>query len=1268
MTDDSLLGQLAEEFTRRVREGKLPDIEEYANRYPALAGRIRELFPTLMLLEGMAATSDSAAAEALPSGLASGSVFGQYRIKREIGRGGMGIVYEAVHLLLEKRVALKVLPVRTPVDAAHLERFFREARTAAGLHHTNIVPVFDVGQVAGTPYYAMQYIEGRGLDRILKLMQPDGEHGASADVPSSDSTGDLPLESPAGSITKSTARKRKEPQPPGPSDSSRRIRAGLPARQEDYFRWVAGIGIQAAEGLAYAHERKVVHRDIKPSNLLLDNQGVLWIADFGLAKRIEDPAMTQSGTLIGTPRYMSPEQAEAARRPVDQRSDIYSLGVTLYELLTCRAVFEGKTPQEVLSQILAREPVEPRRLNAAIPADLETVVMKAMAKRPEDRYPTASQFAEDLQRWLKMEPIKARRIGLVGRTTRWCRRNPKLAVVTAVAAAIVLTLSGIYYWSLIRENANTRLALQHETEARNQVAVALSQSEAAKQRAEAARAEADDSRKLAETERDSARIARDHTKAALDLAKRQSYVANLAAASALVRDNKATEARNRLLLCEPSMRGWEWHHLYLKTDASLVTLQAIGGVEAFHSNPYLSSSFGASPDGKLLFWSTELSLGVWENATYAPVITYGPFDPILAVKNDGTRILLNVSKDKVLRVLDPVSGQSITILALQKEQVSAAAFSPDGKRIVTGCKDGMVRLWDATSGKNLADMKGHTDWVRCLVFTPDGTRIASGSLDKTLRFWDAASGKILSIIQTNGGVNSIAFSPDARRVAAGLESGQLELWDAASGQQFATMMGREGNAIYAVAFSPDGSRIVCGKSDGTVSIWDAASAKETIQLTGLSNQYEFQDPVAKQYELQWPVITVAFTPDGRRILSGDMGGQVRVWDAGKNQGFTTLRADGSVYSIAFSPDGTLLVSGSGDKTVRLWNVESGKVIASYKGHDAGVRSVAFTHDGRRIVSGSEDKTIRIWDIQTGKAISTLTGHESRVRSVAVSPDGRRIASVSNDKTVRIWDAASGKSITIIPLGELVHSVAFSPDDARIVTGSGDPSKLPSGNQNKVRIWDAASGRNLLSLGLQRSDLPSLAYSVAFGPDGKRVAAADLIQRMIGIWDASSGKQLAALAGPTSPLGAVAFSPDGRRIIGASVGNLLYVYDAVSYDFLLTLQNPDSPQCIVFSPDGTRIASGNSKNTITIWDTRSAYPPELDEMVPALFRQYTFANDVIRHLQADTRINPELRKAALQFVQTQGDSLVQLSTESWNIVKSPGGNAQAYRHALQMQNS
>jgi serine/threonine protein kinase len=447
MTDDSLLGQLADEFTRGAREGKLPDVEEYARRYPELADRIRQLFPTLMLLEGMAAIGDSDETEAMQSPLSAGEVFGSYRIEREIGRGGMGIVYEALHVLLEKRVALKVLPVRTLAGAEHLERFFREARTAACLHHTNIVPVFDVGQVSGTPYFAMQYIEGSGLDHILRLMQSTADES----YPSTD---------PGESLKQKIGSRKKKKRPARvTTDQSGRILAGLPARPEDYFRWVAGIGIQAAEGLAYAHERRIIHRDIKPSNLLLDKQGVLWIADFGLARKIEDSTITQSGAMMGTPRYMSPEQAEAASRTIDQRSDIYSLGATLYELLTCHPVFEGKTPQEVLMQIVTREPVAPKQLNPEIPADLATIAMKAMAKRPEDRYQSALELSNDLQRWQRTEPIKARPIGPIGRTIRWCCRNPRLAAMTAAAVVIIIALTGIYIANLTRKNQEIQTAL-----------------------------------------------------------------------------------------------------------------------------------------------------------------------------------------------------------------------------------------------------------------------------------------------------------------------------------------------------------------------------------------------------------------------------------------------------------------------------------------------------------------------------------------------------------------------------------------------------------------------------------------------------------------------------------------------------------------------------------------------------------------------------------------------------------------------------------------
>jgi len=445
MSEDSLLARLAEDFIGQVRSGKAADPEEYAVRYPQLARRIRELFPTLVLLEGAARARAAAAPAARQTGLTPGMIFGPYRIEREIGRGGMGIVYEAVQVLVEKRVALKVLPLQAPADARQLERFFREARITAGLHHPNIVPVFDVGQIAGSAYFAMQYIEGRGLDRILRLMQPAAAPPAPP-VFTLDAR-DYQL-SPEGAIAVA--------EPNQIAETAGRIRAGVPAQWEDYLRWVANLGIQAAMGLAYAHEHQLIHRDIKPSNLLLGKKGTLWIADFGLARSQDDPALTITGMLLGTPRYMSPEQAEAAQRQVDHRSDIYSLGATLYELLTCRPVFEGKTPQEVLLSILVRDPVAPRRLKPSIPAELETVVMKAMARRPEDRYQSARALAEDLERWQKMEPIQARRAGPVRHAVGWCRRNLKVVAAAAVLATALVIAGGLYYRASVREHSTVR--------------------------------------------------------------------------------------------------------------------------------------------------------------------------------------------------------------------------------------------------------------------------------------------------------------------------------------------------------------------------------------------------------------------------------------------------------------------------------------------------------------------------------------------------------------------------------------------------------------------------------------------------------------------------------------------------------------------------------------------------------------------------------------------------------------------------------------------
>jgi serine/threonine protein kinase len=444
--DSALLGQLADEYTAKLRAGERPAVNDYAAQHPALAERIRQLFPTLMLLEGLANPGAESSRRDAAEAFSLGTLFGPYRILRELGRGGMGVVYEAEHQTLHRHVALKTLPVAGSQAVKHLERFFREAKTAAGLHHTNIVPVFDVGQVGGVPFYAMQFISGRSLDRIIK-----GEPPASAASPPLAETGSFNPEASAADATLPLASRG------GQHDAGSRSSAD--------FGFVAELGMQAAAGLAYAHQRGVIHRDIKPSNLLVDEQGTVWITDFGLARRLDDVTLTNPGQLLGTPRYMSPEQAEAATKPLDHRTDTYSLGATLYELLTRRPAFDGKTPQELVTQIITRDPIPPRKLNPKVPRDLETVILKAMAKRTEDRYATASEIADDLRRYVAGQPIKARRITAAERLWRWCKRNPVLTGALIAACFSLVTGSLISVLFALAANANAKDAIEQKERA-----------------------------------------------------------------------------------------------------------------------------------------------------------------------------------------------------------------------------------------------------------------------------------------------------------------------------------------------------------------------------------------------------------------------------------------------------------------------------------------------------------------------------------------------------------------------------------------------------------------------------------------------------------------------------------------------------------------------------------------------------------------------------------------------------------------------------------
>ncbi|MGO9466056.1 MAG: WD40 repeat domain-containing serine/threonine protein kinase [Isosphaeraceae bacterium] len=534
--DDERVGEAVEAYLAVAEQGRPPDIEEFAGRYAELKDDVKAALEGLELVHGLlglgsAGGSGGGRGLGLERRIESGRRIAGYRVVRELGRGGMGTVYEAVHVGLDRPVALKVLGTHAAPDSSARRRFLNEARTAAGLHHTHIVPVFDVGQVGGLCYYAMQRIEGSGLDCVLRHLrrtrpqaaggaeaaagalfrdsaavaaasasgsrvsrlwvrvssgwpwrQPRyievgqgsgdprngslraGHTGAPSGVNARSELGDSTASWGTGSrrasdpdhdaagngagrasspnslrtLTSSESGSRSRENEPPPFD---------PPRGTAYFRWIASAGFQAADALAHAHHQGVIHRDVKPSNLLIDGRGTIWVTDFGLARRLADPGITHHDSLLGTPRYMSPEQARTGA--IDGRTDVYSLGATLYELMTLRPPFDGKSASELIDQIGQKEPLSPRMLDSHIPRDLETIVLKALAKRPADRYATAADLAADLARFLNREPVKARRISPVGRLWRVACRHPGITSVTATAAAAILAIATFAYLRVV---------------------------------------------------------------------------------------------------------------------------------------------------------------------------------------------------------------------------------------------------------------------------------------------------------------------------------------------------------------------------------------------------------------------------------------------------------------------------------------------------------------------------------------------------------------------------------------------------------------------------------------------------------------------------------------------------------------------------------------------------------------------------------------------------------------------------------------------------
>jgi WD40 repeat protein/tRNA A-37 threonylcarbamoyl transferase component Bud32 len=1039
----------------------------------------------------------------------------------------MGVVFKARHIALNRIVALKMIRADRLTGDGDIRRFGIEAQAAAQLQHSNIVAIHDVGQVQGQHFYTMDYIAGQNLSQVA----------------------------------------REKPLPP---------------------RLAAQYVQKIAAAIQYAHERGILHRDLKPTNVLIDQNDEPQVTDFGLAKMVaNDSEMTTSGMVIGSPSYMPPEQASGRNREVSVRSDVYSLGAILYDVLCGRPPFRADTTIETLKQVVETEPVLPRLLNPRAPRDLETIVLKCLQKEPGKRYGSAQELADELGRFLRGELILARPVSAPEKVLRWCKRKPALA---ALAMVFVFGFVGIL-WQWQRANTNATSERRERRNAQFTVTrLEIDRAEMLFERGQAAEALAYLARVLR----------REPT----------NRVAGERIISALAHRN----------FCVPLFQ------LELKADVT-------------------SAEF--SPDGRrVLTSSKDGTARVWDGKTGEPLL--GPLqhaDEVSAAhfSRDGARIV-TVSLDKTARIWNAQTGQPLTAPLQHEAGVWCADFSPDGQRLLTGSQEGLVRQWNVTTGELLGSTGILKVAIKFVKFSPDGKWIAlatspgyEGALLNAAD-WSVVSvysvehsvlpsfpsfsldgsrlitsiPKIIDILGPGfGGTNRFAraiykngikcarFSPDGQYVAASSFDSAATIWDAHTLQRVGELMRHE-HWVEALDFSPDGQKIVTGSKDHTARIWDAHTG----------------NPLSEPLRHEANVVAVQFSPDGQRVLTMCEGRGVWVWDVRGEQPFTaTLQHGHPVRKAVFSPDGNrtatvTLGQYKGDTLLRLWDAQkaaaflpplgagemdvqfspdgqrvaatagscatvwnstSGKMIGAPFSNGDAVECVRFSPDGQMVVLAGIGSQVSLWSIATGGLLREWT-HQGPATFAQFSPNGRWIMTASTDKTARLWDWRTGNPMTE-PLrheGAVVWA-DVSADSQRVVTLSRD---------QKARIWEAASGKLLHTL--THAGEPYKFNSVQFSPDGSLVVIAS--GNTAQIWDSRTGQPITAPLKHDGRVNSVRFSPDGRRLVTSCHDGTARLWDVTTgHSLSEPLRHQERVIYAEFSSDGRRVITASDDGTAKIWE-------------------------------------------------------------------------------------
>jgi WD40 repeat protein/serine/threonine protein kinase len=1115
---------------------------------PALAAELvwglrddLDLLRRLDRLRPSAAATPSPAASPIPRAPAEGGDETRYELRALLAVGGVGEIWLARDLALDRDVALKVLRPEREADRALAARFLREARITARLQHPGIVPVYEMvsrlaepGGEEQPPFYTMRLVPGHTLAEAVQAFHA-----------------------------------RRRPRAAAPLDLNALLTAF----------------VSVCQTVAYAHSRGVIHRDLKPSNIALGDFGEVVVLDWGLAhvgpsgeldsvaRREEDESSSleatptaalgairhqtpgrprQSDTLVGdvlgTPAYMAPEQASGRPEAIDARTDVYGLGAILYEILTGRPPYQGHDAKDILRQVRESNITPPRAFWRGAPAALEAVCLKAVARDPGRRYASAAEVAREVQHWLADEPVAAYPEPAVARLRRWCRRHQSLVSGAAALLLATLLVGGVAL-NLVRQEQ----ALTAETRA--QAAITQGQLNARSQR----------------------------------VLHQQLYFHRIALAERTLAANNPSRAFQLLEECPIPVRAWEWHCLKRMCHAGVTDLRGhTGTVAAVAFSPDGRWLASASFDGSARLWGVaEGRPGAWgrsaPNASVRPLQGHDNVVYHLAFSPDSRR-LATASWDRTARIWDVRTGACVCVLRGHSEAVNRVAFRPDGKELVTLSNDRTLRFWDAESGRLLRTLSAELAprWaVNHLAYSPDGQLLALVGPDSNVRLWDAVTCREVSVLEGHGAVTrAVAFSRDGRLLASGdgevsrSDPGEIRIWRVPDGRPLWILRGHT-DAIYSVAFSPDGHRLVSASADQTVKLWDLATGQEALTLHGHTDQ----------------VRSAEFSPDGLRLATAGADKVIRLWDgtpwseASPTRELRTLpgptarlfgaavRPDGrrwaavgeymirtwegdpgvlagnaadartyelphlDFFALAFRPNSGQLATAGSDGSVLLLDA-AGRVERTLPsrpsrhgdGHAGGpIKGLAFTPDGRRLASASWDRTVRVWDVDEGRTVLVLRDHTEPVLAVAVSPDGSWVASASADRTVKVWDANTGAVVrTLTGHTGGVQAVQFSPQGDLLASAGRDKS---------IRLWKVPTWQEMSILHGHTAPVRALAFS----PGGGRLASGS-DDWTIRVWRPETGEELATLRGHTGRISGVAFTPDRSAIISASYDGTVKVWD------------------------------------------------------------------------------------------------------------------------------